>query len=121
MPQRARSDLQKLLTWQNEEGWFYEYQGCDPGYLTLTLSLLAEINLRGYHDGLLHSLEKAVDFLDNFVHPDGSFGGEYTSRNTYNFFPHGFEMLGWQPAEMFEHNRAVLPWAAKRQGGLLCR
>ncbi len=32
------------------------------------------------------------------MHPDGSYGGEYTSRNTYNFFPHGFELVGkWLP------------------------
>ncbi len=23
--------------WQNEEGWFQEYEGCDPGYHTLTI------------------------------------------------------------------------------------
>jgi hypothetical protein len=86
--------MQKLLTWQSDEGWFYEYQGCDPGYLTLTLGLMAEIEQRGYYPGLLPALKKAVDFLDHFIHPDGSFGGEYTSRNTYNFFPHGFELLG---------------------------
>jgi hypothetical protein len=28
------------------------------------------------------------------MHPDGSFGGVYGSRNTRLFFPHGFELLG---------------------------
>jgi hypothetical protein len=27
------------------------------------------------------------------MHPDGSYGGEYGSRNTYHFYPHGFELL----------------------------
>jgi hypothetical protein len=32
------------------------------------------------------------------MHPDGSLGGEYTSRNTQNFFPHGLEIAGaWSP------------------------
>ena len=37
-------------------------------------------------------------FTSYFVHPDGSFGGEYGSRNTYSFFPHGFELIAkWFP------------------------
>ena len=27
------------------------------------------------------------------MHPDGSYGGEYGSRNTYHFYPHGFELF----------------------------
>ena len=27
------------------------------------------------------------------MHPDGSYGGEYGSRNTHLFFPHGFELM----------------------------
>ena len=34
-----------------------------------------------------------MDFAWNFVHPDGSYGGEYGSRNTYHFYPHGFELM----------------------------
>jgi hypothetical protein len=26
------------------------------------------------------------------MHPDGSYGGEYGNRNTYPFYPHGFEL-----------------------------
>jgi hypothetical protein len=40
------------------------------------------------------AIERGVKFAAEFIHPDGSFGGEYTSRNTYNFFPHGFEIAG---------------------------
>jgi hypothetical protein len=40
------------------------------------------------------------------VHPDGSYGGEYTSRNTYNFFPHGFELVGrWMPESLSINDR----------------
>ncbi len=35
--------LARLLEWQNAEGWFDEYGGCDPGYLTLTISCLAAL------------------------------------------------------------------------------
>jgi hypothetical protein len=61
------------------------------------------------------ALEKAIRFAAHFVHPDGSFGGEYTSRNTYNFFPHGFEIAGrWMP-EALEVNTRFL---AGLQAGL---
>jgi len=43
---------------------------------------------------LTKALAAAVAFATHFIHPDGSFGGEYGSRNTYNFFPHGFELVG---------------------------
>lgn len=92
------SRLTTLLSWQNEEGWFQEYEGADPGYHTLTIGLLAQIYERTKDSKIYAALEKAVRFASEFVHPDGSFGGEYTSRNTYNFFPHGFEIAGqWLP------------------------
>jgi hypothetical protein len=89
----------RVLEWQNEEGWFQEYEGADPGYHTLTCGLLAQyLALHPDHAELRSALEKAISFASHFVHPDGSFGGEYTSRNTYNYFPHGFEIAGrWFP------------------------
>ncbi|MEM6502693.1 MAG: hypothetical protein AAF685_12740 [Cyanobacteria bacterium P01_C01_bin.89] len=98
--------LETVLSWQDSEGWFQEYEGCDPGYHTLTVSCLARIYAMGLERGaadprLKEALVKAVDLAALFVHPDGSFGGEYTSRNTYNFFPHGFELVGrWYPAAL---------------------
>ncbi len=90
--------LEQLLSWQNSEGWFQEYEGCDPGYHTLTISALARLEQLWPDSQLKEPLKKAVEFATYFVHPDGSYGGEYTSRNTYNFFPHGFELVGaWLP------------------------
>jgi hypothetical protein len=91
--------LERVLEWQNEEGWFQEYEGADPGYHTLTCGLLAQyLAIHPEHAQLRAALEKAIQFATHFVHPDGSFGGEYTSRNTYNYFPHGFEIAGqWFP------------------------
>jgi hypothetical protein len=34
-----------------------------------------------------------VRFCRLFLHPDSSYGGEYGSRGTYHFYPHGFELL----------------------------
>lgn len=90
--------LEQVLSWQSSEGWFQEYEGCDPGYHTLTISCLARIYQLKPDIRIKEALVKAVELAAYFVHPDGSYGGEYTSRNTYNFFPHGFELVGqWMP------------------------
>lgn len=90
--------LELVLSWQNPEGWFQEYEGCDPGYHTLTVSCLAWVYELSPNNRLKDAIAKAVILASHFVHPDGSYGGEYTSRNTYNFFPHGFELVGkWLP------------------------
>ncbi len=100
--------LEKVLSWQDSEGWFYEYEGCDTGYLTLTLGCLAQCYLHRPNDSILASLRKGIMFLLDFIHPDGSFGGEYTSRNTYNYFPHGFELIGSVIPEALELNDRFL-------------
>ncbi|MEL7068341.1 MAG: hypothetical protein AAGN15_06755 [Cyanobacteria bacterium J06581_3] len=112
--------LERVFSWQDAEGWFQEYEGCDPGYHTLTVSCLAQIHAleqvwtqreqlpRGVVDGprLERAIAAAVQLASHFVHPDGSYGGEYTSRNTYNFFPHGFELAGqWLPAALSVNDR----------------
>ncbi len=92
------SRLDRVLSWQNPEGWFQEYEGCDPGYHSLTVSCLARIYEIRPDPRVKVALTKAVKLAAQFVHPDGSYGGEYGSRNTYNFFPHGFELVGrWLP------------------------
>ena len=98
--------LAQVLAWQHPEGWFPEYQGCDPGYQTLTISCLARVYELNPSKQLQEAIARAVMIADQFVHPDGSYGGEYTSRNTYNFFPHGFELVGkWLPVALNINDR----------------
>jgi hypothetical protein len=100
--------LARVLEWQNEEGWFQEYEGADPGYHTLTVGLLAQVHEFTPSHELRQAIERGVKFAAEFVHPDGSFGGEYTSRNTYNYFPHGFELVGrWLPEALTINDRFV--------------
>lgn len=103
--------LARVLEWQNPEGWFQEYEGCDPGYHTLTISLLARIYERSPSPALHEALSRAIRLAAEFIHPDGSFGGEYASRNTYNFFPHGFELFGRHMPEALSINDAWLKGA----------
>lgn len=78
---------------QSTEGWFYEYDGFDPGYETLNLNNLIQINLILKDKNIKKRINKSVRFLSNFIHPDLSFGGQYGSRNTNFIFPGGIEIF----------------------------
>jgi hypothetical protein len=100
--------LARLLSWQSNEGWFDEYGGSDPGYLTLTVAQLADLDRRRPELGLRPAIEAAVRFLHTMLHPDGTLGGEYTSRATVNYFPHGLEIAGtWLPLALAINDRAL--------------
>ena len=105
--QKAQEErLEQVLSWQNPEGWFQEYEGCDPGYHTLTISCLARIYELNPNNRVKDAIARAVILASQFIHPDGSYGGEYTSRNTYNYFPHGFELVGkWLPEALNINDR----------------
>lgn len=89
----ADARIRKLLDWQNDEGWFGEYGGADPGYQTVTIDCLAKCRMLTGEARLDEPLRKAVSFARLFLHPDGSYAGEYGSRGTYHFYPHGMELL----------------------------
>ena len=106
----------RLKSWQDAEGWFDEYGGADPGYLSLTIGLLAETDRMRSDLGLREPCAQAIAFIEHFVHPDGSVGGEYTSRGTRNFFPHGFEIAGeWSDTALRINDRAVQVLQEDRQ------
>ena len=78
----ADSLVTQILASQSREGWFPEYGGADPGYQTLCLYYLAEIARLKPSPELTRALERALEFLQWFVHPDGTLGGVYGSRRT---------------------------------------
>lgn len=92
---RKASDafLELTLSWQHDEGWYQEYEGADPGYHSCSIAFLAKLWQKSQDPRIVESLESAVDFATYFTHPDGSYAGEYGSRNTYHFYPHGFEVM----------------------------
>ena len=85
--------VQQVLDWQHAEGWFEEYGGADPGYQTVTIDCLAKYRRLTSSAWLDTPLHRAVSFASHFMHPDDSYGGEYGSRGTYHFYPHGMELL----------------------------
>lgn len=90
----AIKKINETLRLQSDEGWFQEYEGCDPGYNTITIDFLAKYYKKSNDKRVLNALKKAVEFCSYFVHSDGSYAGEYGSRGTYHFFVDGFEILG---------------------------
>jgi hypothetical protein len=87
-----KNKLNQLLKKQNSEGWWNEYNGADISYLSLTVDYLSKLYKKNPNAKLKGSINKAIDFLSFFVHPNLTFGGEYGSRNTEYMIPHGMEL-----------------------------
>lgn len=96
---KSRALIDRILYNQSSEGWFKEYDGADPGYQSLCTYYLADVHINRPDYKLLEPLRKSVKFLSYFVHPDGSFGGIYGSRNTRFYFPAGLELLASEISE----------------------
>lgn len=78
---------------QSNEGWYKEYEGPDPGYQTLCTHYLSVIYNKTQDQKLKNSLKKSLAFLFYFIHPDGTIGGLYGSRNTEVYYPGGITSL----------------------------
>lgn len=99
----ASSNLvDKIIASQSDEGWFQEYSGADPGYQTLCMYYLAQIYQIEPSDKLRNALERSLQFLQFFIHPDGTFGGEYGSRRTEIYYPGGIALLSREFPVAFE-------------------
>lgn len=91
---RGSNEFRDLtLGWGNSEGWFQEYEGADPGYHACLISFFAKLWQKSKDEKILKAMLPAIDFAHLFMHPDGSYAGEYGSRNTFHFYPHGFEVF----------------------------
>ncbi|HZU36555.1 MAG TPA: hypothetical protein VFA18_11630, partial [Gemmataceae bacterium] len=90
---RATVFLERILQHQSAEGWMREYDGADIGYGTHGFFYLAVYWQLTGCPRTLSALQRFADFLCYFVHPDGTLGGEYGSRNTEFYYPAGFEIL----------------------------
>ena len=109
--------IDRLLSWQSDEGWFEEYGGADPGYQTVTIDCLAKIRRLTGDAALDKPLRNALAFVRHFLHPDGSFAGEYGSRGTYHFYPHGMELLAADNVDAADlADGFLLGLAADKQG-----
>jgi len=96
---RSSELIDAVARHQSEEGWFCEYDGADPGYETLGIAYLASLWQRSGNPRLFEMLQRSVDFLRYFIHPNGTLGGEYGSRSTELYYPSGIEALAPRCAE----------------------
>lgn len=100
---RAKFFLARIFSHQSDEGWMREYDGADIGYGTHGFFYLAKYwQMTGCAETLA-ALKRFAGFLIYFIHPDGTIGGEYSSRNTEFYFPAGFEIL----ADHCPHSSAI--------------
>ena len=97
--QRDKELVQIIYDNQSSEGWYMEYEGSDPGYQTLCTYYLSCAYEITKDQKLLESLKSSAKFLSHFIHPDGTIGGLYGSRNTEVFYPAGIVALSGEIEE----------------------
>lgn len=88
-----KAKLDRILSLQSGEGWFSEYEGADIGYLSVSLDMLSEYYWMSGDETVREPLDRVISFIQYFIHPDGTIGGEYASRNTTYFLPNGVETM----------------------------
>lgn len=93
LAERGDAAVAAILAHQSADGWFEEYGGPDPGYETFGLTYLALYDRERPRPGLSAALGRSAAFLSHCVHPDGSVGGNYGSRQTAQFAPGGVAVL----------------------------
>ncbi len=90
---RAGVFIDRIGAHQSAEGWLREYDGADIGYGTHAFFYLAAYWKMTGCVRTRAMLERFAAFLAHFVHPDGTIGGEYGSRDTEFYYPAGFELF----------------------------
>lgn len=91
--EKCEKQIIVILENMSKEGWFKEYEGADPGYMTQCMYYLVKL-LKAGRSILEKPIETAIkEYLSYFIHPDGSLGGCYGSRGTVIFYPAGIALL----------------------------
>jgi len=84
---RGRALVGQLIAEQDPEGWFMEYDGCDPGYLTVSLSYLTRAYDRHPDPALKAAILRGIAFFSTIVFRDGWSGGPMGSRGSTHLYP----------------------------------
>jgi len=91
---KGEEHFEKLLSlFDDSEGWFEEYHGPDAGYQTRTLRFLVKCALLLDKSEIWKMIQKATNFIDNMLMPDGSIHPMLGSRSTALLYPSAFELL----------------------------
>lgn len=108
MYEGSQKKLSRILELQSDEGWIPEHGGADLGYLSVSFDMLAEYYSLSKDERVKEPLKKMLDFIQYFVHPDITIGGEYGSRNTTYFLPNGLQILACEGNGLAERIIQVL-------------
>jgi len=84
-----KRNLELMNEKSSKEGWFFENGGFDAGYLSLSIDYLWKYYEESNDKEAERLVERGLNFLNYLIHPDGTSGGEYTSRNTRYLMPWG--------------------------------
>jgi hypothetical protein len=89
---RGREYVARTLSWFDQaEGWFKEYHGPDAGYQTRTLRYLTKAGQLYPDLNLWPAVDKAMEFMDAMVMPDGTINPLLGCRSTALIYPYSFE------------------------------
>lgn len=105
-----------IIEHQNKEGWWYEYEGPDIGYLSLMIDYLSKYYEKSGDARVLDALKRAIRFVSFFVHPDGTSGGDYASRNTEYLIPGGFFRMAQESEDAAAIARRITDNVAEGKG-----
>ena len=79
----------RTLALQTEEGWYWEYDGPDAGYLSVTIDCLWDLFDATGDADFRTSADRALDFLHRAIAIPGRAPGMLNARNTDYVVPYG--------------------------------
>jgi len=103
---------QRTLGLQHEEGWFWEYDGPDLGYLAVTIDCLWDLYDATGDGDFRESIRRALAFTARFPAAAPGGVGLHNSRNTDYLVPYGIvrSALEGEPQERADASR-IAAWA----------
>lgn len=94
----AHDKIEKILSMQDDSGYFSEYGGWDLGYLSISIAYLTKIirvnTDEKIADKIVSAVSKAISFTEERVDETGNYDQRKSSRNTQYLYPSGFVRMG---------------------------
>jgi hypothetical protein len=103
---------ERTLALQHAEGWYWEYDGPDLGYLAVTIDCLWDLYDATGDEDYRASIRRALAFMAEFPRAAPGGVGLHNSRNTDYLVPYGIVRSALQgDAEERHHAAALAAWA----------
>ncbi|MCP5488200.1 MAG: hypothetical protein H7A43_06080 [Verrucomicrobia bacterium] len=85
--------VERTLALQTEEGWFWEYDGPDLGYLSVTIDCLWDAFDATGDERFVSAARKALQYTEAMTAVHGTNIGMHNARNTDYIVPYGIARL----------------------------